>query len=423
MSPAARVFENTSLENLEAIGLRKRVKSAWKSFKSSAVSSFVFVEMAGLGFLPRLIRKLRHRSNKSAGSTCGCTFTVDSIAVETQIVMAAGALRHMGLSKGGLARIVFFCGHGSGTENNPYGSSLDCGACGGHTGEANARTAAAILNNPEVRVGLAGMGISIPAETWFLAGLHNTTTDEVTLFDKDSAPATHKQIIDLLEGHLVQAGMLARKERAPLLGINPSNPVLEEDINNRSLDWSQVRPEWGLAGNYAFIAASRQRTRGIDLGGRVFLNDYNYLADEGESTLELVLTAPVVVASWINLQYYASTVDNQRFGSGDKTIHNVASVLGVMEGNGGDIRTGLPLQSVNDGKKWRHEPLRLLVCVEAPKDAINRILKKHPSVADLVSNQWIHLYAINSNTQTFEKSNGRGGWTKEDTLEELMSVP
>ena len=416
LKPAVRVFENASRETLGAIGLRKRVTSAWKSFKSSAVSSFVFVELAGLGFLPKMLGDLLHWPDTTTAPGCHGSVDVDAIPMDTRIGMAAGALRHMGLSKGGLARIVLLCGHGSSTENNPYGSSLDCGACGGHTGEANARTAAAILNNPDVRSGLAGMGIPIPAETWFLAGLHNTTTDEVTLFDKESAPSTHRDEIALLGGSLARAGQLARKERAPLLGLSPSDPALEGLVTDRSRDWSQVRPEWGLAGNYAFIAASRERTRGIDLGGRVFLNDYRYDADEGASTLELLLCAPVVVASWINLQYYASTVDNRRFGSGDKTIHNVAGMLGVMEGNGGDIRTGLPLQSVHDGKEWRHEPLRLHVCVEAPKEAIDRILEKHPSVADLVANRWIHLFAMSGNSEdslAFEKSNGRGAWSME----------
>ena len=424
LKPAMRVFETLSRETLEAIGFRKRVTSAWKSFKSSAVSSFVFVEMAGLGFLPKMVRDLLHWPNTTATPCCGGPLDIDAIPMETRIEMAAGALRHMGLSKGGLARVVLLCGHGSSTENNPYGSSFDCGACGGHTGEANARTAAAILNHPGVRSGLAGRGILIPAETWFLGGLHNTTTDEVTLLDKESAPSTHRKEIDLLRGYLARAGALAREERAPLLGLNPMDPLLIELITDRSRDWSQVRPEWGLAGNYAFIAASRERTRGIDLEGRVFLNDYSHAADEGESTLELLLCAPVVVASWINLQYYASTVDNTCFGSGDKTIHNVAGIMGIMEGNGGDIRTGLPFQSVHDGKEWRHEALRLHVCVEAPKEAIDRILKKHPSVADLIANQWIHLFAISGNSegpQTFEKSNGHGAWSRESSQTKLPS--
>jgi uncharacterized protein YbcC (UPF0753/DUF2309 family) len=413
LKPAARVCEHSSDESLRSLGFRKRVTNTWKSFKSSAVSSFVFVELAGLGYLPRIIRDLLHRPKADSSSHCGSSLDITTIPIENQIAMAAGALRHLGFSKGGLSKLVLICGHGSSTKNNPYGSSLDCGACGGHTGEANARTAAAILNNPTVRLGLAENGILIPEQTRFLAGLHNTTTDEVFLFDKESAPISHQKEIENLEEKLLQAGLLARKERSPLLGLDPSDPKLKKAVRDRSQDWSQVRPEWGLAGNCAFIAAPRKRTRGIDLKGRVFLNDYCHADDRNESTLELLLSAPVVVASWINLQYFASTVDNRRFGSGDKTIHNIAGLLGVYEGNGGDIRTGLPFQSVHDGKEWRHDPVRLHVCVEAPKESIDRILKKQPSVAELVSNQWIHLFAMSENNRTFEKSDGLGGWSNE----------
>ena len=415
LKPAARVCQHSSHESLRPLGFRKRVKSTWKTFKSSAVSSFVSVEIAGLGYLPRIIRDLLHRPNTSSTSHCVSSLDITSIPVANQIAMAAGALRHLGFSKGGLSRIVLICGHGSSTKNNPYGSSLDCGACGGHSGEANARTAAAILNNPAVRLGLAEQGILIPEETWFLGALHNTTTDEVTLFDKESAPLSHQKEIENLEEKLFQAALLARKQRSTLLGLDPSYPDLKKAVRDRSQDWSQVRPEWGLAGNYAFIAAPRERTKGIDLEGRVFLNDYCHSDDQDEATLELLLSAPVVVASWINLQYFASTVDNQRFGSGDKTIHNVAGMLGVYEGNSGDIRTGLPFQSVHDGKEWRHDPVRLHVCVQAPKEAIDRILKKQPSVAELVSNQWIHLFAMSENNRAFEKSDGLGGWTTEST--------
>ena len=42
--------------------------------------------------------------------------------------------------------------------------------------------------------------------------------------------------------------------------------------------------------------------------GRAFLHDYDWRHDEGFGVLELIMTAPVVVASWISLQYYGSTV-------------------------------------------------------------------------------------------------------------------
>lgn len=408
LSPAVKVPSHGTPDGLGAIARHKRFTSAWKSFKNSAVSSFVFVETLGLGFLGRMIRDLTGHPHPEAGG--GGDVDVSVLPQETRVSLAAGALRHMALSRGGLSKLVLLCGHGSTTENNPYGSSLDCGACGGHTGEANARTAADILNDPVVRKGLLAQGVVIPEETLFLAGLHNTTTDEVTLFGLDSVPASHRKAVSSLAGHLKTAGAIARKERAPLLGLDPDSSDLDSEIEARSRDWAQVRPEWGLAGNHAFIAAPRERTRGLDLGGRVFLHDYRHDLDEGEATLELLLTAPVVVASWINLQYFGSTVDNRLFGAGDKVIHNVAGLLGVHEGNGGDLRTGLPFQSVHDGREWRHEPLRLAVIVEAPAESIDKVLAKHGHVADLVANGWIHLFVLSQDGRVTASSDGRGGW-------------
>jgi uncharacterized protein YbcC (UPF0753/DUF2309 family) len=166
------------------------------------------------------------------------------------------------------------------------------------------------------------------------------------------------------------------------------------EIRGRSLDWSEVRPEWGLAGNAAFIVAPRQRTKGLALNGRAFLHTYDHLTDNDGSVLELIMTAPMVVASWINLQYYASTVNNRAFGSGNKAIHNVVGSIGVCLGNGGDIQTGLPMQSVHDGRKWMHEPLRLHVVIEAPKARIEAVLAKHFSIRQLVENGWVLLFCL-----------------------------
>ena len=56
-----------------------------------------------------------------------------------------------------------------------------------------------------------------------------------------------------------------------------------------------------------------------------------------------------------------SVADNRRFGSGNKVLHNiVGGAIGVLEGNGGDLRVGLPMQSLHNGRAWMHEPLRLL---------------------------------------------------------------
>ncbi|MEI8196994.1 MAG: putative inorganic carbon transporter subunit DabA [Phycisphaerae bacterium] len=312
------------------------------------------------------------------------------IPLESRVQLVAGALRNMSVSVQDLAPIVLICGHGSRTENNPYGSSLDCGACGGHKGDVNARFAAALMNDPEVREELKGRGILIPADTVFVAGLHVTTTNEVVLYDSELL--THYQRGELQD--------CLRKASAMLGG---------EGVT-RSRDWSEVRPEWGLAGNAACIAAPRSRTRSLDLGGRAFLHDYDSTADTDGSVLNLILAAPVVVASWINLQYYGSTVDNGLFGSGNKALHNVVGAFGVWEGNAGDLRTGLPIQSLHDGTTWVHEPLRLQVFVEARRESIDAVLAAHPEVRELVENDWIHLIAMDGDT--FSERKPAGVWRR-----------
>ena len=180
----------------------------------------------------------------------------------------------------------------------------------------------------------------------------------------------------------------------------------------RSHDWSQTRPEWGLAGNAAFIAAPRARTLGLALGGRAFLHNYDWADDTGFGVLELIMTAPMVVASWINLQYFGSTVNNRNFGSGNKTLHNVVGALGVLEGNAGDLKTGLPFQSVHDGKRFMHEPLRLNVFIEAPEAEMDRLIAKHETVRHLVENGWVHLHALADEGHAIRRYRGGQVWTE-----------
>jgi hypothetical protein len=178
----------------------------------------------------------------------------------------------------------------------------------------------------------------------------------------------------------------------------------------RSTDWSEVRPEWALAGCSAFIAAPRSRTRGKGLAGKAFLHDYNWHKDEGFGILELILTAPVVVASWISLQYYGSVVAPDTFGAGNKLLHNVTGGFGVVEGNGGNLRTGLPWQSVHDGEALAHDPLRLSVCVEAPLEAVTDILSRNPEVRALFDNRWLHLFLLDEAGQLAQRYVGDLQW-------------
>ncbi|MBI3792452.1 MAG: DUF2309 family protein, partial [Gemmatimonadetes bacterium] len=316
-----------------------------------------------------------------------------SLDDEARAALAAGALRGMSLTRD-FAPLVAFVGHGASVRNNPQAAGLACGACGGQSGELNARALAALLNDAGVRTRLVAQGIAIPDGTAFVGGVHDTVTEQVTLFPEPAVARTHAAELAAFGRALDAAGAPARRERATRLGRPGSSDPHAEAVR-RASDWSEVRPEWALARNAAFICAPRARTRGLDLDGRTFLHEYRWQDDAGFATLEAILTAPVVVAHWINFQYYASTVDPERYGSGDKTLHNVVGgTLGVYEGAGGDLRIGLARQSVHDGQAFVHEPLRLGVYVEAPIEAIERVLARHAVVRQLVSHRWIFLHQL-----------------------------
>ncbi|HVT71952.1 MAG TPA: DUF2309 domain-containing protein [Lacunisphaera sp.] len=375
---------------------------AWKAFQNSAASCFTFVETAGLAFGAALDRS-------RPGPACARVAPdFASLTVQARAELAAGALRNMSLTKT-FARLVLLCGHGSQSANNPHASGLDCGACGGHAGDVNARLAAATLNDPAVRAQLAAQGIAIPADSCFVAGLHNTTTDDVVLFDLERVPASHAGELQALRQALAAAGAATRRERAPRLGLaGLPDTEIDAAVRRRAVDIAEVRPEWGLANNAAFIAAPRSRTAGLNLEGRVFLHDYDATADPGHKVLDLILAAPVVVASWINLQYYAARVDPHRYGAGNKVLHNVVAGLGAMEGNGGDLKAGLPLQSIHDGRDFVHEPRRLSVFIAASRKDLTAALERNPAIRQLFDHGWIHLFALEENRCFVRRGSGWG---------------
>jgi len=429
LAPRLRASDQIGSEDLDR-RRRDRLERAalWARLRTTAVSSFSYVEAFGLFYAADLVAQLvrprrpiehperaglaaaehERRKPRLTGSADG-----QSLSPAASADLAAGILGAMSL-RTGHARIVLLIGHGSDTVNNPHAAGLDCGACCGQTGEVNARATAALLNDPAVRRLLVERGIEIPVDTWFVAGLHHTTTDCVSLFDLDELPASHRNDLETLQGALRAAGRRARGERGRSLGLaGLDDEALASAVAARSADWSEVRPEWGLANNAAFIVAPRERTRGIDLEGRSFLHEYRWQEDPDSAVLELIMTAPMLVTHWINFQYYASTVDNRVFGSGNKVLHNVVGGhLGVFEGNGGDLRIGLPMQSVHDGERWVHTPLRLSVFIEAPASAIDAIIAKHEVVRRLIDNEWIFLFRIDPERRMIQARRS-GAWVED----------
>jgi uncharacterized protein YbcC (UPF0753/DUF2309 family) len=367
---------------------KSRATRAWGRFKLAAVSSFAFVEATGPIYVGKLIGDALGLHAPSTPNEPAPRLN-PALDLNARITAAETVLRAMSLT-GGFARLVLLAGHGASVTNNPHESALHCGACGGYSGEVNARLLASLLNDAEVKAGLAGKGIDIPEDTLFLAALHDTTRDDVTIYADDHPSAAHKEDLERARTWLASAGKIARGERA----LRLPRAAKESAVPRRSSDWAETRPEWALAGCKAFIAAPRSRTAGKNLEGRAFLHDYDWQQDKGFGVLELILTAPVVVASWISLQYYGSTVAPAVFGGGNKLLHNVTGGIGVVEGNGGLLRVGLPWQSVHDGEKYAHEPLRLSVCVEAPCEAITDVLSRHANVRALFDNGWLHLFAM-----------------------------
>lgn len=327
--------------------------------------------------------------------------------VDERVSRVATVLENIGLTKR-FAKLVMPLGHGANTLNNPHASAYDCGACGGRQGGPNARVFAHMANDAEVRKGLAALGIDIPDDTYFLGGQHDTCSDGVAFFDQEGVPATHHALYGDARALLRQARARNAQERcrrmAPFSApVDPSPEEALRHVQSRAEHLAEPRPELSHQADAIAIIGRRAVTRGLFLDRRAFLLSYDPGIDPEGKILERAMAAAVPVAAGINLQYYFSCVDNERYGAGSKLPHNIVGLIGVMSGHASDLRTGLPRQMIDV-----HEPQRLLLVVEATPERLLAIAENQPEIKQLVENHWLHLVSMDPDSGALQVYAGRG---------------
>ncbi|EPR65336.1 DUF2309 domain-containing protein [Cyclobacterium qasimii] len=375
-----------------------------KRMKNMLPAAFGYVEGSGVIYglsllartiIPGSIYRKKQKNISQMEATCQPDITkishenknLPGVSLEEKVSMVKSAFDLMGWKQ--FAPLVLFVGHGSHSANNPFGSSLDCGACAASPGRHNARMLAKMANLLHVRKALAEIhGVLIPETTLFLGAEHNTTTDEIVLFDSE-APESHAKLIANLKLNLLKAQQSATQNRLGTSGDSVSKA--QEKANN----WGETRPEWGLAKNAGFIVGPRDLTKNTNLDSRCFLHSYDWELDTTGKALEGIMQGPLVVTQWINNHYYFSTVDNNTYGGGSKITHNITGKFGVVQGNGGDLKMGLPLQSLySSDNGMYHQPLRLTVTIQAPINRIADILERNNHLKSLLDNEWIYLMVM-----------------------------
>ncbi|AGI69094.1 hypothetical protein DUF2309 [Octadecabacter antarcticus 307] len=366
--------------------IRDRLLRAISRFSRGAVSSFAYVEAAGLLKLAPLVDSSQFHERRVVGYGPIPRLTLDPSS-EAAADVAEAALRSIGLRRN-FAPLVVFVGHEARVTNDAQSALLQCGACCGHDAAVNVRALSCLLNETPLRELLAQRGIEIPPETVFRAGLHDTTGDTVTFFSTDPVGGRKPQPIKWLHDILDQACDIVRAERSTDLPATPRGGALYA----RGGDWSQTRAEWGLAGCHWFVAAPRNATRNRDFAGKVFLHNYDFDYDPDGNFLAEIVGGPLLVAAYTNLQYYGATVSPQHFGSGNKLVQNVCGEIGLLDGISGRLRAGGPSdQSLFLNGQPIHDALRLVARIAAPDSAIDAAIRTSPKVTSLVEHGWLEV--------------------------------
>ncbi|MBP7262373.1 MAG: DUF2309 domain-containing protein, partial [Bacteroidia bacterium] len=325
-------------------------------------------------------------------------------AIEEMATQIEGLLKSIGLITD-FAPLVYVIGHGSSSVNNPHYAAYDCGACSGRPGSVNARVAAFMANHKKVRELLKAKGIIIPASTSFVAALHDTTRDEIVFYDEETLSEEQRKLHlsnKITFEKVLNENAKERSRRFEVIDTRKSAEQIHEKIKTRSVSLFEPRPELNHATNALCIVGRRSLTRQLFLDRRAFMNSYDYRIDPDGKYLLNILQAAAPVCGGINLEYFFSSVDNQKLGAGSKLPHNVMGLIGVANGIDGDLRPGLPSQMIEV-----HNPIRLLMIVEQFPEVLLKVIQQSAETYEWFIHEWVTLIAVNPETgQQYRFSKG-----------------